>query len=63
MIKIGRTIAGMSFIVIGLILITPHPLVSQPPAVIRYPIPNSDFPIARAVELPKRNPTYRPGLQ
>ena len=35
---------------ISLIIIKPHPLLAK--EVIRYPIPNSNFPIARAVELP-----------
>lgn len=56
MIKIGKKIAWMPVValglVIGLILIAPHPSVSQSPNVVRYPIPDSDFPIARAVELP-----------
>lgn len=40
-------VAGVS---VALLLMLPHPSLAQ--AVIRYPIPNSDFPIARAVELP-----------
>ena len=54
MMKIWKKIAWMPLVVIGLasalILTMPHPLLAQ--AVIRYPIPDSDFPIARAVELP-----------
>jgi len=34
----------------GLVLVTAHPSVAQ--TIIRYPIPNSTFPIAQAVELP-----------
>ena len=54
MIKIWKKIAWMALVGIGLVialmLTITHPSLAQ--AVIRYPIPNSDFPIARAVELP-----------
>ena len=54
MMKIWKKIAWMALVGIGLVialmLTIPHPSLAQ--AVIRYPIPNSDFPIARAVELP-----------
>ncbi len=54
MMKIWKKIAWMPLVVMGLaialILTMLQPSLAQ--AVIRYPIPNSDFPIARAVELP-----------
>ncbi len=40
----------ISGLAIALILASPHPVIAQ--EIIRYPIPNSTFPIARAVELP-----------
>lgn len=53
-IKKWKKIVWMPLAILGLaiafILTIPHPLLAQ--EVIRYPIPNSDFPIARAVELP-----------
>ncbi len=54
MMKIWKKIAWMALVGIGLVialmLTIPHPSLAQ--AVTRYPIPNSDFPISRAVELP-----------
>ncbi len=54
MIEKGKKIVWIPLVLIGLaialMLTRPHPLLAQ--EVIRYPIPNSDFPIARAVELP-----------
>lgn len=54
MTKIGKQIAWIMLVGIGLaialILTMPHRSLAQ--AVIRYPIPDSNFPIARAVELP-----------
>ncbi len=54
MIKKWKKIVWMPLVVMGLaialMLTITHPLFAQ--EVIRYPIPNSDFPIARAVELP-----------
>ena len=54
MMKIWKKITWMPLVMIGLaialMLTIPHPSLAH--AVIRYPIPDSDFPIARAVELP-----------
>ena len=54
MIKNWKKFVWMPLLLIGLasvlILTKPHSLLAK--EVIRYPIPNSDFPIARAVELP-----------
>ena len=54
MIKIGKKIVwmglGITGLAIALILTISHPSLAQ--SIVRYPIPNSDFPIARAVELP-----------
>ena len=46
----GRGWAIALLCALGLVLTTAHPSVAQ--AIIRYPIPNSTFPIAQAVELP-----------
>ncbi|MGB3493011.1 MAG: RidA family protein [Elainellaceae cyanobacterium] len=56
--KLWKTWAGIPFVIVGLaiaLIITitlPSGTQAQTPAIIRYPIPDSDFPIARAVELP-----------
>lgn len=54
MMKLWKKVVWMSLVVIGLasalILTMSHLSLAQ--SVIRYPIPNSNFPIARAVELP-----------
>ena len=53
-IKLWKQFIWMPFVVIGvaiaLTVALSRPSLAQ--GVIRYPIPNSDFPIARAVELP-----------
>ncbi len=54
MMKISKKIAWIALVILGIAIalkfIIPHPSLAQ--GVIRYPIPNSNFPIARAVELP-----------
>lgn len=47
-----NAIAVLTLIGITLALILATPLKSKAAEIIRYPIPNSTFPIARAVELP-----------
>lgn len=48
--KVLRMVLGGLGLAIALILSLSHPSVAQ--GIVRYPIPNSTFPIARAVELP-----------
>ena len=54
MIRNWKKIVWMPLLLIGLasILLLTKPNLLLAKEVIRYPIPNSDFPIARAVELP-----------
>lgn len=58
MIKPWKKWTGIPLVIVGLaiaLIITialPLETQAQTPAIIRYPIPGSDFPIARAVELP-----------